>query len=77
MTSDDRATTPLEDPDGKLEQALIEEYFRARGLDAPALRALPDAELKRVLTDASIYAATKLAEVESRAHFVREIHRRE
>ena len=77
MTPEDRATDPVEDPEGTLERALIEEYFRMRGLDAQALRALPDAELKRVLTDASVYAATKLAEVESRAHFVHEIHRKE
>jgi hypothetical protein len=67
----------MEDPEGRLEQALIEEFLRARGLDSSALHALPADEAKRVLTDASVYAAGKLAEVETRAHFVHEIHRDE
>jgi hypothetical protein len=64
----------MEDPEGRLENALIEEFLRARGLDSSALHALPEGEAKRVLTEASVYAATKLAEVEARAHFVHSIH---
>jgi hypothetical protein len=41
------------------------------------LHALPKDEAKRVLAEASVYAATKLAEVEARAHFVRAIHSEE
>ena len=52
----------------------IEEFLWARGLDSSALHALPEDEAKRVLTEASVYAAAKLAEVEARAHFVHEIH---
>ena len=74
MTPKERGDRPLEDPEGQLESALIEEFLRARGLDSVALHALPQATAKRVLTEASVYAATKLAEVESRAHFVHEIH---
>ena len=59
---------------GQLEKALIEEFLRARGLDSDAVRALPESEAKRVLTEASVYAAAKLAEVEARANFVHEIH---
>ncbi len=65
------------DPEGRLEQTLIEEFLRARGLDSSALHALPDNEAKRVLTEASVYAAAKLAEIEARAHFVHEIHGKE
>ncbi len=65
------------DPEARLEEALIEEFLGARGLDADALHALPEAEAKRVLTEASVYAAAKLAEVEARAHFVHDIHRQE
>ena len=65
------------DAEGRLEQALIEEFLRARGLDSNALRALPADEVKRVLTDASVYAAAKLAEIEARAHFVHDIHSQE
>jgi hypothetical protein len=66
----------MKDPEGQLETALIEEFLLARGVDAAALRALPDAEAKRMLTEASVHAAAKLAEIDARAHFVREIHGR-
>jgi hypothetical protein len=71
----DRATDVrvAEDPEGRLEQALIDQFLNARGLDAAAVRALPVAEAKRVLTEASTYAASKLAEIEARAHFVHQI----
>ena len=64
----------MEDPEGRLETALIEEFLRGRGVDSAALHALPDVDVKRVLAEASVYAAAKLAEIEARAHFVREIH---
>lgn len=70
MAATDSDTRPMEDPEGPLESALITEFLRARGLDARALQALPEDEAKRVLTEASAYAAAKLAEVEARAHFV-------
>jgi hypothetical protein len=77
MTPKEPGDRPLEDPEGPLESALIEEFFCARGLDSVALHAPPPDTAKRMLTEASVYAATKLAEVESRAHFVDEIHRQE
>ena len=49
---------------------MIEETLRGRGFEASALHALPEDEAKRVLTDASVYASTKLTEVEARAQFV-------
>jgi hypothetical protein len=74
MTAKEPGARAMEDPGGPLEKALIEEFLRARGLDSSALHALPEHEAKRVLTEASVYAAAKLAEVEARAHFVHEIH---
>jgi hypothetical protein len=73
MQSDDN-TRPMEDPEAPLEQAMIEEFLRGRCLDWSAVRAMPEAEAKSVLAQASTYAAAKLAEVEARAHFVHEIH---
>lgn len=64
----------MQDRQGQLERALIDEYIRARGFDPRRVNELPDEQLRRLLTDASIYAAAKLAEVESRAHYVHEIH---
>jgi hypothetical protein len=63
-----------EDPEGRFENALIEEFLRARGLDSSALHALPGDEAKRALTETSVYASTNLAEVKARAHFIHEIH---
>lgn len=77
MRAKESDTRKIQDPEGQLENALIEDFLRARGLDAAALHALPDDEIKRVLTEASVYAAAKLAEVEARAHYVHEIHGKE
>jgi hypothetical protein len=74
MMAKDPDIRAMEDPAGQLETAFIEEFLRARGVDSAALHALPDVEVKRVLTEASVYATAKLAEIEARAHFVREIH---
>jgi len=65
---------PMEDPEGPLETALIREFLRLRGLDAGSLEALPKDEATRVLTEASVYAALKLAEIDARAHFIHEIN---
>ena len=71
----------MEEPEAPLEKMYIEAYLQRRGYtlhcDGQPLRSicdLPEAEAKRLMTGASTYASTKLAEVESRAHFVEEIH---
>ncbi len=61
-------------PLGDLERSFIDEYVRARGFDPHALDALPEEERQRLLKDASTYASAKLSEVESRSHFVHDIH---
>ena len=77
MTNEHQSTRALDDPEGQLENALIDEFLRSRGLDAQGLRTLSGDEMKRVMTEASAYASARLAEVESRAHFVHEIHSKE
>ena len=67
----------MQDSEGKLEKALIDEFLRARGIDPSALHTMPEEEAKHILTEASVYAAGKLAEVEARAHFVHDIHSQE
>jgi hypothetical protein len=64
----------LEVPFAQLERALIDEYIRMRGHDPASLRSRVDPEARALLTDASTYAAARLTEVESRAHYVHEIH---
>jgi hypothetical protein len=57
-----------------LEQTLIEAYIQDQGYTLEGLKDLPEAEIKRLMTEASTYASNKLAEVELRAHFVEELH---
>ena len=65
---------PMEDPEAQLERAFIDEYLQLHGHDPEAVRWLPEAHVTTLLQAASIYAAGKLAEVESRAHYVQGIH---
>lgn len=62
------------DPEADLEQTFIREFLYTRGCDVDDLAQMSDTERTAILTDASKYAAMKLAEVESRARFVHEIH---
>jgi hypothetical protein len=68
-------TPRQEDPRAQLERAFIEEYLRSRHLTLDALKRLPASEADALLHDASLFASGRLAEVESRAHLVDELHR--
>jgi hypothetical protein len=57
-----------------LELALIDEFVRSRGYDPRNLSDLAEEERKALLRDASVHASMKLTEVESRSHFLDEIH---
>ena len=59
---------------GEVERALIEEFVRMRGYDPSNLAALDEAERHALLTAASIYASGRLSEVESRSHYVQDLH---
>jgi hypothetical protein len=74
MSEQESSPHPMQDPEGPLEQALIAEYLRTQGHDSRSLENLPDLERRRLLQDASTYAAAKLTEVEARARFVHELH---
>ena len=65
---------PIEEPLAELERRLIDEYLRSAGHDPDALRARKDEAARKLLIEASVYAATKLTEIESRAHYVRDLH---
>ena len=65
---------PMTDPERQLEKTLIDDFIRMRGHEPGALERLTPADRKALLIDASIYAAGRLAEVEARAHLVREVH---
>jgi hypothetical protein len=68
---------PVDDHEARLERALIEEDLRIRGTDLARVSALAPPAREALLHDASIYAATKLAEIEARAHYVEDLHQRE
>lgn len=67
---------PIEEPLAELERRLIDEYLRKSGHDPDVLRARRDDEARKLLTAAATYAASKLTEIESRSHYVRELHDR-
>jgi hypothetical protein len=74
MASSPTDTPSVGDPFARLESGLISDYLRSLGHDPAALRARNDAEARVLLAQASTYAAARLTEVESRAHYVHDIH---
>ncbi|MBI4888952.1 MAG: hypothetical protein HY824_17765 [Acidobacteria bacterium] len=72
----DPDTRPLEEPLADLERRLIDDYLRQAGHDPDALRARRDEAARALLAKASVHAAAKLTEIESRSHYVRELHER-
>jgi hypothetical protein len=75
MAADLFDSPPLEEPLAELERRIIDEYIRERGHDPASLRGSADAGARQILVDASVYAATRLGEVEARSHYVRDLHR--
>ena len=63
----------LQPPLAALERALIQEYVRARGYDPLRLSDLDEVERETLLKEASVYASSRLTEIESRSHFLDEI----
>lgn len=74
MAADRSDLTPLEERQARLESALIREYLESRGHDPHALHQRTDAQARELLTQASVYAASRLTEVEARAHYVNDLH---
>ena len=72
--SHERAEAPLESPHGGLERALIDEYLRIRGYDHHALHELPVPVREELLAQASLYASSRLSEVDARSRYIHEIH---
>ena len=69
-----RAETSLEDPQGRLERALIEEYLQEHGCSLSTMNARPAGEQRLLLRQASQYAVGRLAEIDARAAYVHHIH---
>ena len=58
------------DPHAPLERALIDEFLAERGHTLRSVDWLPLPERRELLFRAVAYASQRLAEIESRAHFV-------
>ena len=63
-----------QDPLDVLERSLIDEYLRMCGHDPHKLEALPEERRHALLKEASVYASSKLSEVESRSHYIHGLH---
>ena len=55
----------MADPERHWDLALIDEFRRARGLDAHTLQVLPEHEAERVRAEASVCASANVAEIEA------------
>jgi hypothetical protein len=75
--TDNIVVQSMEDPNARLERALIDEYIKVHGYDPESVRLRPEAEVMTLLEAASTYAAGRLAEFESRAHYVRDMQARD
>ena len=74
MSTNQSQRPPLEDPLAELERHLISAYLAGAGHDHHTLLARNDEYARKLLADASSYAAGKLTEVEARSHYVRKLH---
>jgi hypothetical protein len=70
----ERAETPLEEPQARLERALIDEFLRDRGCDLSTIDLRPPDMRRELLVQASLYAAVRLAEIDARATYVHDLH---
>ncbi len=64
----------MEHHQDKLGKMYIEEYLRQKGLTWQQVHKMPEAQAKKIMVEASTYAALKLAEVETRARAVGNMH---
>jgi len=68
---------PRADQTAQLEQAFINEFIERRGVTRTTLLELPEHERHALMKEASAYASARLAEVESRAQYVHDLHHNE
>lgn len=64
----------MQDPEAKLAMVFIEEYLHNQGYTLESICALPKDQAKQLMIGASTFAAVKLAEVDTKARLLHEIH---
>lgn len=62
-----------EGPQSALEKRLIEQYLKELGYTLADLRGMPDEQAQELMQEACRYASLKLAEVESKSKFRKDI----
>ena len=70
-----RLRDPSSGVEGALECAFIDEFLSARGHTFQLIEKLAKARREALLREAAAYATLKLAEIEARAHFVKDLER--
>ena len=70
----DPYTAPMHEPLAELEQHIIDEYVRLAGYDPDELRHRTDDEARTVMAHACAEATARLAVIECRSRYVRELH---
>jgi len=74
MLRDDPDRPPLVEPLAGLERELIDAYLAGAHTNVQALLARNDDSARKLLIAASLYATSKLTEIESRQHYLRKLH---
>jgi len=73
----ERIEVATEDPEAKLERALMEEFLRRRQHSFSDLALLTPSERNHLLDEAARYADARLAEIGAQAHYVENLHKHE
>ena len=74
LEQDDGQPSSLE-AKAALEKLYFQVYLKSKGLTEESLKSLPEKEANKIRREAALYASTKLAEQETRARFVQDLHR--
>jgi hypothetical protein len=64
----------MEDRQAELSRKYLDEYLATRGHTWESVQALPPEQARNILIAASTYASDKMAEVQTRAHMIEELH---
>jgi hypothetical protein len=73
----ERIEVAMEDPEAKLERALMEEFLRRHKHSFSDLALLTPPERNHLLGEAVRYADARLAEIGARAHYIEDLHKHE
>ena len=73
MTANQEPVNPMEEPLAQLERELMTAYVAGAGENIEALVSRTDEQARRLVADASLYATSRLSEIETRLHYLRSL----